>query len=67
MIDLLADVAGLGSFAEVKASSVSVEAFGRRVQTLNLESLIKAKRALGREKDLRILPELESLREAEDQ
>jgi hypothetical protein len=33
------------------------------VQILSLEGLIKAKRALGRTKDLLVLPELEALRE----
>jgi predicted nucleotidyltransferase len=65
-VDLLAEVAGLGSFDEVRAGSVSVDAFGRRVRTLDLKSLIQAKRAAGREKDLRALPELESLLEAEE-
>jgi predicted nucleotidyltransferase len=65
-IDLLAEVAGLGSFEQVAADAVQVEAFGRTVRTLDLESLIKSKKAAGREKDLRVLPELESLREAEE-
>jgi hypothetical protein len=63
-IDLLAEVDGLGPFEDVKAGSDVAEAFGRRVWTLNLESLIKAKRAAGRDKDLLVLPELESLLEA---
>jgi len=66
IIDLLAEVSGLGTFEEVKAGSVLVEAFGRRVLALDLGSLIKAKRAAGREKDLRALPELEALLEAEE-
>jgi hypothetical protein len=65
-IDLLAEVSGLGGFDEVKAGSVLVQAFDRNVWTLDLPSLIRAKRAAGREKDLRILPELESLLEAEE-
>jgi hypothetical protein len=65
-LDLVAEVNGLGSFDEVKRTAVTVDAFGRRVQTLDLKSLIKAKRAAGREKDLRTLPELESLLEAEE-
>ena len=43
-----------------------VEAFDRRVATLDLPSLIQAKRATGREKDLSALPELESLLEGEE-
>jgi hypothetical protein len=50
-IDLLAEVSGSGTFDDVKAASVAVEAFGRQER---------------REKDLRVLPELESLLEAED-
>jgi hypothetical protein len=63
-IDLLAEVAGLGSYSEVKSHSLIVNAFDRQISTLDLRSLIVAKRAAGREKDLSALPELESLLEA---
>jgi hypothetical protein len=63
-IDLLAEVKGLGAFDEVKKHSIIVEAFDRRIATLDLSGLIQAKRAAGREKDLSDLAELESLREA---
>jgi hypothetical protein len=63
-IDLLAEVAGLGSFDDVKQHSITVEAFGRQISTLDLPGLIQAKRAAGREKDLSALAELESLLEA---
>ena len=63
-IDLLAEVAGLGSWDEVKAGSILVEAFERTISILDLPSLIRAKRAAGRQKDLAALPELESLLEA---
>lgn len=66
-IDLLAEVAGLGVFEDVKKNSIIVEAFGRQVATLDLPGLIRAKRAAGREKDLAALVELESLLEAEDE
>lgn len=65
-IDLLAEVSGLGGFEEVKESSVLVRVFDRDVWTLDLPSLIKAKRAAGREKDLRALPELEGLLKAQE-
>jgi hypothetical protein len=65
-IDLLAEVAGLGAWEEVKARSIIVEAFDRRIFILDLPSLIRAKRAAGREKDLAALPELESLLEASE-
>ncbi len=63
-IDLLAEVTGLGSFDDVRSGSILVEAFGRRVRTLDLNSLIQSKRAVGRNKDLNVLHELEALRDA---
>ena len=63
-IDLLAEVMGLGTFAEVEAHSLVVEVFERQVATLDLRGLILAKRASGREKDLAALVELEGLLEA---
>jgi hypothetical protein len=65
-IDLLAEVAGLGSYEEVKAHSITVDAFDRTVPTLDLAGLIRAKRAAGRPKDLDALPELESLLETSE-
>ena len=66
-IDLLAEVSGLGSYAEILAASPLVEAFERRVRILCLTDLIAAKRATGRDKDLRVIPELESLLEAQEE
>jgi hypothetical protein len=66
-IDLLAEVAGLGAFEDVKRHSIIVEAFDRRIPTLDLPGLIRAKRAAGRAKDMSALAELESLLEAEDE
>jgi hypothetical protein len=63
-VDLLGEVLGVGNFDQVKEESVQVEAFGRQLWTLNLRGLIQSKKAAGRQKDLRILPELESLLEA---
>jgi hypothetical protein len=64
IVDLLAEVSGVGTFAEVLPVSVEVDAFGRRIRTLNLQALIQSKKAAGRPKDLLILPELEGLLEA---
>jgi len=65
-IDLLAEVAGIGTFEDVKAHSVEMNAFDRRIATLDLSSLIQAKRAAGRDKDQEALRELESLLEASE-
>jgi len=64
ILDLLAEVTGIGTYREVRAASVEFEAFGRHILALDLPALIRAKKAAGRPKDLLILPELESLLEA---
>lgn len=45
----------------MRAASVEVDAFDRRVRALDLRALILAKKAAGRPKDLLVLPELEGL------
>jgi hypothetical protein len=65
-IDLAAEVAGVGTYERAKECATSVEAFERKIAILDLRSLIQAKRAAGRQKDIEALVELESLLEAED-
>lgn len=65
-IDLLAEVAGVGDWEKVRNHAVMVEMFDRKFLTLDLRSLIQAKRAAGRAKDLAVLPELESILEANE-
>ena len=64
IIDLLAEVSGIGTYADAQAASVEIDAFDRRLRALDLRALIQAKKAAGRPKDLLILPELEGLLEA---
>lgn len=59
-LDIFDRVEGVGDFADVKASSVPVEA-GVRFLALSLEGLLRAKRAAGRPKDIEQIPELEAL------
>ena len=62
-VDLLGEVAGLGSYEQVLASTEEVELYGMSVHVLTLEGLIAAKRAAGRPRDLEHLLELEALLE----
>ena len=62
-VDILDEVTGMGNYQQVEAFSEEMEIFGINCKVLTLDGLIKAKRALGRAKDLRILPELEALLE----
>jgi hypothetical protein len=60
-VDILGEVTGMGNYQQVETFSEEMEMFGINCKVLTLEGLIKAKRAVGRAKDLRILPELEAL------
>jgi hypothetical protein len=64
-IDLLGEVAGIGTYPEVLGMSTALEILGRMCPVLSLDGLIKAKRTAGRQRDLLVLPELEALREME--
>jgi len=61
-LDVLGEIAGLGSFDQVRARSVDLMLFGAPVRSLDLDALIDAKRALHREKDRSDLRELELIR-----
>lgn len=63
-IDLLAEVAGVGGWDEVRANSREIDTFERHVRVLDLPALIRSKRAAGRPKYLAAIPELEALLEA---
>ncbi len=66
-VDLLGEVAGLGTYEQVQAGALQIELFGVTCAVLSLDKLIAAKRAAGRPKDLLVLPELEALWEATHQ
>jgi len=65
-IDLLGEVAGLGSYDEALANAVEYEIYGVKVRALTLDALIKSKTAADRPKDHLVLPELLALKEALD-
>ncbi len=60
-LDLIGEVAGLGTYEEVLAYSEPMELFGFVCHVLTLEGLLKAKRAAGRPKDMLLIRELEAL------
>ena len=61
-LDVIRDVAPLGSFDEVLPRSEPVELYSRTCRILGLDGLIAAKEHLGRDKDKRMLPALHALR-----
>lgn len=62
-IDVLGEVTGVGGFQTADRESVAMELFGATYSVINLNTLIRAKRAAGRAKDLEVIAELEALRE----
>ena len=62
-VDILGEVTGMGAYEQIVAFSEDIEVFEVSCKVLTLEGLIKAKRAVGRAKDLKLLPELEALLE----
>lgn len=62
-VDILSSILGVGDFERVRAGSAELEIFGRRCRVISLDDLIRAKEALGREKDLLTVKELRAIRE----
>ena len=61
-VDLLTAVPGVGGYDAVRERSVAMRVGGTNLRVLALDALIDAKRAMGRPKDLLVLPELEAIR-----
>jgi len=62
-LDLLGEVAGLGSFEQVDAAADELEIEGHQILVLTLDGLEKSKRAAGRPKDLIDLSLIQKLRD----
>jgi hypothetical protein len=65
-IDVLGELTGIGSFRVVLEQSLEVALFGGTYRFINLEALIRSKRAAGRPKDFEVIAELETIREERD-
>ena len=63
LIDLLGEITGGGKYEDLVPHAVSLQVFGVTCLCIDLETLIRVKRAAGRPKDFEVLAELEALRE----
>jgi predicted nucleotidyltransferase len=61
VIDILTSVLGVGDYERLKSNSERVEVDGKEYRVISLEDLIKAKEALGRERDLLTAKELRAI------
>ncbi len=64
-VDVLSSILGVGDFDRVRAASIEIELFGRSCRVISLDDLIRAKEALGRDKDLLAAKELRAVRETQ--
>ena len=62
-LDMLGEVTGGGRYEDLLDHSMEVEVFGVQCRCLDLEALIRTKRAAGRPKDLEAIAELEAILE----
>ncbi|HCE08979.1 MAG TPA: hypothetical protein DEQ40_10325 [Oxalobacteraceae bacterium] len=62
-VDLLGEIIGGGGYDDVIRHTTQVTMFGRSYACLDLEWLIRTKRAAGRPRDLEAIAELEALRD----
>lgn len=59
VIDILGEISGVGTYADVVQNAVSMRLGVLVVRVLDLPALIQAKKTANRPKDLHVLPELE--------
>ncbi len=62
-IDILSEITGVGDFLEVDRHAIPVDLGGCECRVLDLETLIRAKKALNLPKDRQAILELEAIRE----
>jgi hypothetical protein len=65
-LDLLGEIVGGGGYEALLPHTVELSLFGVACRCLDLECLIRVKRAAGRPRDLEAIAELEALREERD-
>jgi hypothetical protein len=62
-LDLLGEIVGGGTYQDLHSRASRMRIFGRDILVLDLDALIKAKRAAGRPRDFDAIAELELLRD----
>jgi len=66
LIDLLGEITGGGKYEDLLPHTVRLDVFGVSCLCLDLDTLIRVKRAAGRPKDFEAIAELETIREEQE-
>lgn len=61
VVDVLSNVLGVGGYNDLARGAVEITLFNRRCRVIGLQDLIRAKEAVGREKDLLVAKELRAI------
>jgi hypothetical protein len=61
VVDILSSIIGLGDFESIRANSESFEVGGKACRLISLPDLVRAKEAMGREKDILAAKELRAI------
>ena len=62
-LDLLGEVADIGNYEAVLGSSIVIDIFGRQCRVLDIDSLIRSKKGMGRAKDREAVVQLSAIKE----
>ncbi len=61
-LDILSEIIGVGAYPVVAARAVSISLFGETLKVIHVDDLIRSKSAMGRERDLATVRELEAIK-----
>lgn len=61
LLDVISEVEGVGGYYDLIEKSEEIELYGGKCRIMGVEDLIKAKKALGRHRDLVVVEELEAI------
>lgn len=64
-LDCLSFVDGLGDYEKVKEGSILIEVEGLKMRTLDIDALIKAKKAMNRPRDRQMIEQLKKIKNAQ--
>jgi len=62
-IDILSEVAGLGTYEDVLPHSIEIDLFESKCKVLDIDSLIKSKKEMKRPKDIETITQLQAIKE----
>ncbi len=63
ILDILGELPAVGTFEEISSRATTMDLQGKKIKLISIDDLIKAKKALGRPKDIATIYELNYIKE----